>query len=154
MRNNIVILAFLQNMWFKDPDKARAVFARNPTRRNQLIGTYLFMGCLTGRRLEAVFGDICDEIIWEEISPDIGGKSSTAFPADPLHIKASIVLHNPNVILVFGKIAEDAIRNGDCIPELYQPITVIYGPHPAARSGAIEGLRQVKKSLDELISLG
>lgn len=144
----MTILAFLQNIWFKNPEQARAIFARNPERRNQLIGTFLFMGCLSGKRLEQAFGDLCDEIIWEECSPEIGGQSSAAFPADFEHISGAINKHNPDVILAFGKLASDALR------KVAPDQKLICGPHPAARYGAIEGLKQVRKELDRVKSTG
>lgn len=136
------ILAFLQNQWFHNPEAIKAQFARRPEMRNALIGTYLFMGCLTGRRLAAALGDdLCDQIIWEECSPEIGGKSSAAFPADLKHIRHAITEHMPDLILAFGKLAGDALRT------LKPSQPVIYGPHPAARFGAIEGLNTLAKEL-------
>lgn len=138
----MVILAFLQNMWFKDPERAREVFAAHLDRRNDLIRIYLFMGCLTGRRLEQVFGEeLCQEIIWEECSPDIGGRSSAAFPADVNHMYSAILKHDPKVILAFGVIAEGALRR------IMPGRQVIYGPHPAARNGAIHGLEKMREEL-------
>lgn len=136
------ILAFLQNQWFKNPERVKAIMDRNPERRNQLIGTYLFMGCLTGQRLTVALGEsLCDEIIWEECSKEVGGKSSASFPADFAHICEAINTHNPDVILAFGKTAGDALR------KVSPNQLVIYGPHPAARVGAVEGLTQVARDL-------
>ena len=141
------ILAFLQNQWFREPEKVKAIMERNPGKRNWFIGTYLFMGCLTGRRLEAALGeDLCNEIIWEEVSPEIGGKSSSAFPADLPHIRRAIEQHKPDVILAFGKIAKDALQ---CMG-----IKAIFGPHPAARFGAVQGLEQVAADLKARLATG
>jgi len=136
------ILAFLQNQWFKNPERVKAIMERNPERRNQLIGTYLFMGCLTGRRLTDALGEkLCYEIIWEECSKEVGGKSAASFPADFAHICEAINKHNPDVIIAFGKTASDALRK----ISPYQK--VIHGPHPAARLGATEGLKELAKEL-------
>lgn len=54
---------------------------------------------------------------------------------------AVIRKHNPTVILCFGKIAAEGVKS------LPIEIPVIYGPHPAARSGAVEGLRQMRSEL-------
>lgn len=143
----MIILAFLQNQWFRDPDAARRAFARHPDQRNRLIGMYLFMGCLTGRRLTMTLGEeLCDQIIWEECSPEVGGQSSAAFPADIEHMRNAIALHKPDVILAFGRIAERGLEGIGVRPPL------IIGPHPAARAGAIEGLRAVRTLLDKLIA--
>lgn len=141
----MTILAFLQNMWFKNPEAAKDVFARHPERRNQLIGTYLFMGCLTGQRLEAAFGDLCDTIIWEEVSPEIGGRSSAIFPADHKHMQEAIAYHKPDVILAFGKLASDALVELGCT------IPVIKALHPAARNGAQESLSVARAKLRQFM---
>lgn len=148
-----VILAFLQNQWFKDPEGAKRVFANHPDKRNQLIATYLFMGCLTGRRLQQVFGEeLCDQIIWEECSPEVGGKSSAAFPADIEHIKAAVKKHSPDVILAFGKIACDAIGDRVWLQAICgKDIALLFGPHPAARSGALWALNVMKQELDHAL---
>lgn len=85
----MVILAILQNQWFRNPAKAREIYERNPELRNKLIAGFLFSGCLTGRRLQSAFGDLCDSIIWEESSPEIGGFSVSKFTHDPEHIKSA-----------------------------------------------------------------
>lgn len=136
------IVAFLQNQWYRDPEGAKAMFARHPERRERYISAFLFMGCLTGKRLQSVFGEeLCDGIVWEEISPEIGGHASSKFPADIAHITRVLETHKPTAVLAFGKIAGDALRS------MSIGWAVIYGPHPAARNGAIEGLRKMREEL-------
>lgn len=136
------IVAFLQNQWFKDPEGVKRMFAEHPDRRERYISAFLFMGCLTGKRLQSVFGeDLCGGIVWEEASREVGGKSQSLFAADRQHMMAVINKHKPTVILSFGKIASEGIKS------LPIDIPVIYGPHPAARNGAIEGLRQMRTDL-------
>ncbi len=138
-------LALLQNMWFKDPESAKKIFARNPSRRNDLIRKFLFYRCLTGSRIQQVFGyELCSEIIWEEVSQEIGGHSSSVFPADLAHMRAAIAIHQPKIILCFGKIAADASK------EVGFEGPIVIGPHPASRSGALEGLRTMHKCYMEL----
>lgn len=137
------IVAFLQNQWFRDPERIKAMFAENPEHRERYISAFLFMGCLTGKRLQSVFGeDLCDAIIWEEISPEIGGYASSRFPADTAHVTRVLEKHTPTVVLAFGKIANDALRS------MVVDAAIIYGPHPAARNGAIEGLRKMRAELE------
>lgn len=125
------ILAFLQNQWFRDPVRVKAIYARNPEHRNELIRRFLFGGCLTGRRLMTTFGeDLCwKQITWEEISPEIGGHASSKFPADLGHITVAIRKFDPDVILAFGSIAQEALKRTTSV----RPRTIVYGPHPAAR---------------------
>jgi hypothetical protein len=140
------ILAFLQNQWFKDPDGVRKIYERHPEARNDLIGRFLFMGCLTGRRLQAVFGvDLCRQIVWEEVSPLIGGVSSSAFPPDEKHIAAAVDKFQPKIILCFGKVAADGLKSFD-------HSKIIYGPHPAARQNPLPALRAMADQLSRELS--
>src|SRR5262245_3366222 len=101
----MTILAILQNQWLKDPEAVQQIYDRHLDRRNCLIAMYLFMGCLTGRRLQEAFGELCEDIVWEEASPKVGGSSASKFPADPQHIAGAIEKHRPDMILCFGAIA-------------------------------------------------
>lgn len=148
------ILAFLQNQWFKDPVRVKAMYDERPNHRNDYIRYFLFMGCLTGRRLSTAFGDeLCQEhIIWEEVSPAIGGHSASKFPADIKHIRKAIYSHAPNIILAFGKSATDALelvraQGGMDRP----PIQLICGPHPAARNNPMPRLHEIGQELRNYI---
>ncbi len=128
------IVAFLQNQWFKNPDSAKRTFAAYEAkgRREELIKRFLFRGCKTGRMLKAAFGDgLCDEIIWEETSRDIGGHASSAFKPDLEHIRSVIEKHKPSLVLTFGKIALTAIVEMNLSRTM--ALAIISGPHPAAR---------------------
>lgn len=148
------ILAFLQNQWFKDPDRVRAMYEERPDLRNTYIRYFLFMGCLTGRRLSTALGDeICQEhIIWEEVSPEIGGHSASKFPADLKHIESAILKHQPDIILAFGKIAYDAVGLSVLPKVRGKTMTVIYGPHPAARNNPMPRLNEIGRELKQMIS--
>lgn len=133
------VLAFLQNMWVRDPERVKAMIAKDgEVFRRRFMHYALFAGCLTGRRLRAAFGHWCDSIIWEEVSREIGGKASSVFPADISHIAQRIAEEKPDVILVFGHIATEGLARagygGVPLPKL------ITGPHPAARSTDVERL--------------
>jgi len=138
------ILGILQNQWFREPEKVKAMYEQYPQKRNYFIKTFLFMGCLTGKRLSEALGDnLCHQIIWEEASPEVGGFSSSLFPADVGHLKSSIELHKPEVICCFGKIAGDGLR------QLGLTLPVYYAPHPASRRDPMPQLRQLSKRLRE-----
>lgn len=122
------ILAFLQNQWFKDPARVKQIYDARPMRRRDLNRAFLFAGCLTGRRLKAAFGDdLCRQIVWEEISLEVGSKSHHAFLPDHEHIKKAIEEIKPDYIIAFGSIARMALAS-HC-PTLAQ----MNCPHPAAR---------------------
>lgn len=144
------IVAFLQNQWFKDPEGIKAMFAEHPERRERYIEAFLFMGCLTGRRLKSAFGEeLCDRIVWEEISPEIGSHASSKFPPDPEHIEAVIRKHQPDVVVCFGKLASDGLRKTIVRlgPEPISGFRILYGPHPAARQNPIPALRDLATQL-------
>src|SRR4051812_46598313 len=109
------IVAFMQNMWVRDPERVKQFIAAHPepTReryRRLLIARLLFMGCLTGRRLQAAFGDVCDSIVWEESTREIAGDPKTIFPPDLIHIRQVLAECEPSVVLTFGKIAWNAVK--------------------------------------------
>ena len=141
------ILAILQNQWFRNPEKVKQIYARNPELRNQLIKRFLFMGCLSGRRLQQAFGDLCDTIIWEEASSEIGGYSASKFTPDPEHVKRAIETHKPDVVLCFGEIAGDAVRSLCCDLDVKHP-AVMFAPHPASRSDPMPALRELAATLN------
>lgn len=137
------ILAFLQNQWFNDPEGVKAMlnrqrdcgeFTQEQMRhrvRRRLIHYALFAGCLTGRRLKRTFGKLTDEIVWEEGSPEIGGKASSFFPPDEKHILATIEEEKPDFILCFGASNRPVLEK--LCPCPISPYRVIFMPHPAAR---------------------
>src|SRR6266568_1090430 len=105
------IVAFMQNQWFRNPHKAREIFDKHSNKREELIARFLFAGRgLSGRRLQAAFGDLCDQIVWEESSTNFGGESSSLFPADMAHIKRVLEKHKPDIVLAFGKVASNALQ--------------------------------------------
>lgn len=138
------ILAFMQNMWVRDPERVRADIEKHGEEfRLRFIEFALFRGCLTGRRLRAAFGDLCDEIVWEESTREIAGDPKAIFDPDPVHIKAVIVKHNPDVVITFGRIA------GNAVASLWDG-RIVRAPHPAARQADIvEKLNQAARDLKQ-----
>jgi hypothetical protein len=170
--NSKHFLAFLQNQWFKNPERVREMMDRKPESRQWFIKQFLFAGCLTGRRLISAFGqDLVDQIVWEEISPQIGSKSGSWFDPDPVHIAAMIQKFQPRVIICFGTLAAEGVRDylehqpgiqrrlTSARAELTSPFIgrVLYAPHPAARNNPMPALcelaRQLKQSRSVALSL-
>jgi hypothetical protein len=129
----VTILAFLQCMWVRDPEKVAAIYARKPglDRRAELNRRFLFRQSLTGRRLTKAFGDLCGQIIWEETTTEIGGESSFNPAPDPAHIRSVLTYFKPDAILLFGRTATNSVR--PIAAELCPGATVISGTHPTAR---------------------
>lgn len=103
--------------------------------REKFIRTWLFFSCLTGKRLERAFGELVDDIIWEEVSREIGGFSASAFPPEPEHIEAVLAKHAPTHVIAFGRIAQGALLS--IHGALPQSFTLIHAPHPAARGPTV-----------------
>ncbi len=136
------ILAFLQNQWFKNPAAARRSYERwtRESPRHELNAYFLFAGCKTGRVLRKAFGDLCDTIIWEEASPEIGGRSSSSFKPDPKHMATVALEHRPDIVLLFGKPAQRGWEQGGRFRDTAIPKHVIQMPHPAARHNVMPAL--------------
>lgn len=124
------IVAFLQNMWVRNPDRVKATMERHPEYRLKFLAYALFAGCMTGRRLKTAFGELCGEIIWEEASPVISGDSKAYFPPDPEHIRKVLAEHRPEIVLTFTRRGEEEIRK-------LVTCEVICCPHPAARQATV-----------------
>lgn len=157
MKNMIKIVAFLQNQWFKNPERMEKMYESwkiklPETYRERWIRTWLFYSCLTGKRLKEAFGeDLCNKIIWDEVSSKIGGDSSSCFNPDPLHIKWVIQKHNPSVVLVFGNVAQRGVSYS-LDPHEQAGLKFLYAPHPAARGKGIkEKLAKMNVQLKEII---
>ncbi len=132
------IVAFLQNQWFKDPVRAAKIMARyeaNGDGREAFIRDMLFMSCLTGKRIRTAFGkDLCSQIVWEEVSCEIGGKSDSVFKPDREHILGVLAKHSPDIVLTFGKVALNGLMGlGWESVKGSVSFYMIAGPHPAAR---------------------
>lgn len=138
----------MQCQWFKNAERARHIYARhegNWDRIATLNKTYLFMGCKTGRVLKSALGeDLCEEIEWMEASPEIGDRPSAKFPPDLEHIRAILAHFEPNLVICFGKVAAEGVKqvfSGEMIEV----------PHPAARQpGVFEKLRDLRLYIDTL----
>jgi hypothetical protein len=145
-------VGFLQNQWFKrmGPDTDARQIRRKaildtelllstPERREQMIAMYLFMGCLTGRRLLRAFGSsLCDDIVWEECSRHYGWESGCKFDPDPKHMLDVLTRHRPAVVVAFGGVARCGLALPEVSSELRRmTVRIIIGPHPAARGGSV-----------------
>lgn len=146
----MVVVAFLQCQWARNPDKMRVIYrGASLERRARLNRAFLFYSCITGRRLTTAFGeDLCDEIIWEETTTEIGGESSFKPLPDPAHIRSVLSHFKPDIILTFGRVAFDAVS-----PLVNMP--VIAAPHPAARHASVGSeLRAAAERLRHLLKSG
>lgn len=126
-------LAYMQNMWVRDPQRMRDMIARyGEGYRVRMIERLLFAGCLSGQRLRSAFGDeLLRTIQWEEASREIAGDPKTICDPDPEHIRETLDAYKPSVVLTFGRVASDAVSalwDGPiikcCHPAARQPDTI------------------------------
>lgn len=133
-------VAFLQNMWVRNPERVKRQIERDTTGklRERLIKHALFAGCLTGRRLRQAFGDLCDTIIWEEASPVIADNPRDYYPPDPDHIRAVLDKHHPDAVLCLTRRGFEYIY---AICREWRGLNLIFvsAPHPAARGSFVVG---------------
>lgn len=149
------VVAYLQNMWVKEPDKVQALLDRhkdNPMYWNKMCKLLLFAGCITGRRIKDAFGDLVNDMIFDETTKEIAGDSKKIFKPDYFHIESSLNRLKPDVVICFGAIAAKAVTNvidnGGCefVP------AIITAPHPAARQpDTVPKLKAAAKQLRELL---
>lgn len=127
-------LAFLQNMWARDPAALRASRSRvRSIGQGQSWASGILRLSRTGQRLHDLFGskDFC-RIIWENTTDVIGATSNSAPQPDPAHIADRLRFHAPDIVLLFGRAAQksvlDALGGIESGPE-----HVISFPHPTSR---------------------
>jgi hypothetical protein len=146
----MTILGVMQNMWVRDPEKVKrqlAASAHPEELRRRLIAYALFAGCKSGRVLKAVFGEeLCERIIWEEASREIGGHSASVFPPDIPHLRQVIgALPVPSILVLFGEIAQRGVIEAGTGGHYY-----VCAPHPAARRP--DTMDKLRKVYDRLTS--
>ncbi len=141
------VVAFLQNMWVRDPERVKRMIERNPEARAWLIRKLLFYRCRTGRRLRMGLGEEwCKRIVWEESTPVILDNPKDCPAPDVEHIKWVLEKYDPSVVICFTAPAAGIVR-------------VLCGSkrsffscnHPACRQkGIVSQLRELRTKLDEL----
>lgn len=122
------IVAFLQNMWVNDPVRVKRMIAESehPERlRRHFIHRALFAGCVTGRRIKANLGQLCDTIIWEEASREILGDPKQVPQPNFIHITTVILEEKPDLVIAFGAVARLGVNS--------VRVPIVFSPHPAAR---------------------
>lgn len=142
------VVAFLQNMWVREPHSVLSGIARHgEAYRVRAIRTFLFRGCLTGRRLKAAFGnELLAEIHFDETTREIADNPRKIFPAQPEHIQSVLKDYPPVAVLAFGRIAQRALRD-------IWTGKLIALPHPAARqSNTNQRLRAGAAELREFLA--
>jgi hypothetical protein len=142
------ILCVLQNQWFKEPQKAEAMYARHPDVDEKLgLNKTLLFGSPTGQTIRRVFGeDLAEGMFFINASPQIGGFAASHFKADLNHISFMIEHVRPEIIIAFGVQA----RLG--VGKVWSGKT-IFCDHPAShnRKKTTLSLLNAQRLLEEMI---
>lgn len=151
------ILAILQNTWAKDPDRVHALLVRNQDRRHEVVARLLFAsGCLTGRRILTVFGDMLKEHDWtfENASTVVTGNSGGRPPHNVQHICGAIGRYRPDALIVFGSSAQRAIQEIRAAKKgaAFQLPPVVECVHPALQKpGWLSQMVTARAKLEEIL---
>jgi len=147
------IVAFLQNMWVRDPARVReGIKQHGEEYRRRVMAYSLFAGCLTGRRLKAALGEeLCNKIIWEECTREIAGNPLYVPAPQPDHIRQVLQTEKPDVVLAFGKVASNAVSL--VVSENPFKCVFLTALHPAARlhQGVLKSLKKLADDLRKLM---
>jgi hypothetical protein len=147
------IVAFLQNLWVKNPERVKQMFAAHPDGREYMLRCLLFHGGRTGKILTASLGkELISQIVWEESTTEISGDAKAIFPADLAHIRGVLNKHRPEAVVTFGKIAAQAVALVDAGMRMEPAdftFELFHLPHPCARPAAdpIGAIAELKQKL-------
>jgi uracil-DNA glycosylase len=142
------ILVFLQNPWFP-PGTAKQHIDRYTT--DQEFHRRLLAGTMTGQRLRQAFGEtMFRDIWWDNVAPAAAEVSTGVTEIDEEHVERVIKQVKPDLIISFGKLAEDAL-DGSIAAE---PIPYMCCHHPNARHKTTQDLCEfaveVQQSIERL----
>ncbi len=102
------ILAFMQNQWF-EPGTAREIVDRYRT--DQEFHRQLLARTMSGGRLVNAFGPkMYEHIWWDNVAPEAAVEAAGETDLDMSHVELLIEAQHPDLIITFGKLAEDAME--------------------------------------------
>lgn len=137
-----MIVAFLQNPWFPAHTHPTLVAKY---RDRQDFHRRILGGSVTGKRLIAAFGDMYDKIHWDNANWRHTSVANGKLPADLEHIDRVLTNNMPDLVLAFGKVAENAIS-----PMVGKfGFTMIACPHPSAFGNTSGNLTMLAKRVRE-----
>ncbi|RYG34655.1 hypothetical protein EON81_14965 [bacterium] len=136
-----VTLAILQNQWghTATPEKVARLKDWKPEIFAGYVGMCLRGGCQTYQRIIKAFGEEAFRtIVWTNASREAGTTSSCKFDADLQHLDETLRHFKPDVVIVFGKVAEEGLAKWRGSLEYTESVASlafveIKSPHPASR---------------------
>ena len=134
------IVAFMQNPWFKPGTDEKWIIEY---RDNQDFHRRVLSMSMSGKRLEAAFGDLFKEIHWDNSNWRAADQASGKMEADYEHIERVIDREKPNLVICFGKVAWEAVRQFD------PPVPIWECHHPNARGRTQEDLNKFAEMVSD-----
>ena len=151
------ILAILQNTWADNPERVHAALAQKPDRRHEMVARLLFAsGCVTGRRILTVFGELLKQHQWtfENASTVVTPTSGGCPPYNVEHVKGVIGRFRPDAIIVFGTQAKAALADMRRAKKQTMPLPpVVECVHPAMqRASCVPLMNEARVRLEEVLN--
>lgn len=140
------IVGFLQNCWFPPDTKLSYIqeyLNNDDVRRKVLARSY------TGKRLLKAFGEIYyANIIWENVSIEVGLDPNHSGTPNYDHVQAVINKHDPDLVLTFGNVAKETLDYLLLIRKIDH--TVLGTKHPSAKDFLDEELMKFSDRVKEI----
>lgn len=141
-----MIVAFLQNPWFKPGIDERVI---EQYRDDQRFHRKVLSQCMTGKRLMRAFKELYDEIWWDNTNWRPGNTPSVAVVPDFDHMLTTLRLKNPELVLCIGRQAYHAVMT---VNEMVtRPYPILVGHHPNARHKTQADLDEFARKVREWI---
>ena len=123
----------MQNPWFREGTPPEWV---TRYRDDQIFHRRVLGNSMSGKRLRQAFGELYEEIHWDNSNWRAVDKASGLMLPDYEHIENVIGREHPNLIVCFGKVAWEAVRRFD------PPAPTWECHHPNARGRTQEDLNK------------
>jgi hypothetical protein len=137
------ILAFMQNPWFT-PGTSKEIIDKYRT--DQEFHRRLLARCMSGNRLLTAFGStMFNRIWWDNVAPTAAIEAAGITDVDPIHVETVITDQKPDLILTFGKLAEQVL-DGSIVAH---DIDYLCCHHPNARGKSMIDLAQFAVEVEE-----
>ncbi len=137
------IVAFLQNPWFPEGTNQRHI---DKYTTDQDFHRRVLAMSMTGKKLQNAFGGMYRRIWWDNASPIPCAESSGCQNPDFEHIRHVIREQRPELILTFGRVAQDAILHIKSVDQM-----VLNCWHPNARGKTQQELSDFAESVRKTV---
>jgi hypothetical protein len=143
----VTIMAFMQNPWFPYGTEKGII---DRYRTNQEFHRRLLSESMSGQRLLMAFGrEWFERIWWDNVAPEAADEPRKKTPVDMKHVEAMIQIVKPDLILTFGKMAQEALdTSAGAISK-----KLMYCHHPNARFRTQSELDQFAQEVFDWVNL-